>query len=451
MDEFDLDRTTEVGWASFLSRLADHLGTLSEPLAMRPLGGEVDGSPVLEVSAVGDDPDRLVLHAALRAPAGGTWPDDDRDRHMAALGWAADPGRTTYLLDLPRSHAHLLAAVVADTLREVVGVPHPAFLDAGALTIAAPSEDAAGELPPPELDLDTAITVQTPGELRQLVDTTLHVALGHPPRHDHDGDVPILFGSALVYVRTADAQPVVTVFAIPVQDIGDLEAARREAEIFNRRSVFGKFHLVGRQLVASVAIPCLPFVPRHLVGMVELMGREIDRLDEDLALRVRGRRWIDLLTGTGAVASAAPGEGLGAETGAPGEDVPVAGAATAGPGSAPPADAAPAADAASDDTAEAVLPPELATLLELDADGAGLAPALVAEVCHHDRDLILSLIGLAEEQTISWRTSVGQARAAGDADQARAAADEMRGWARTVRDLRAALRHVVTFGGSPEG
>ena len=94
---------------------------------------------------------------------------------------------------------------------------------------------------------------------------------------------------------------------------------------------------------------------------------------------------------------------------------------------------------------------ELATLLQLDAEGAGLAPALVAEVCHHDRDLILRLIRLAEEQTISWRASVGQARAAGDADAARDAAQELRGWARTVRDLRAALRHVVTFGGQAEG
>ena len=424
MDEFDLDRTTEVGWASFLSRLADHLGTLAGPLTLRPLGGEDDGSPVLEVSVRDGGPEEAVLHAELRAAAGTSWPADDRARHLLTLGWTAAPDRTAYLLDLPRSHAHLLAAVITDTLREVVGVPHPALLDAGELTIAAPAEDGRGERTRPDLDLDTAVTVRTPAELRDLVDATLHAALGHAPRHDHDGDVPILFGSALVYVRTADAQPVVTVFAIPVQDIGDLEAARREVEIFNRRSVFGKLHLVGRQLVASVSIPCLPFVPRHLVGMVELLGREVDRLDEDLALRVRGRRWIDLVAGTAA----------GGPT-----------AGTAGTGAAPPP------PPGTHPSGEAELPPELTTLLALDAAGAGLPPARVAEVCHHDRDLILALIRLAEERTIAARASVDRARAAGDADAARSAADEMRRWARTVRLLRAALRHVVTFGGPADG
>ncbi|GGK70095.1 T3SS (YopN, CesT) and YbjN peptide-binding chaperone 1 [Ornithinimicrobium pekingense] len=432
MDEFDLDRTTEVGWASFLSRLADHLATLAGPLTLRPLGGEDDGSPVLEVSVRDDGPGEAGLHAELRPAAGAPWADDDRSRHLMALGWTADPDRTAYLLELPRSHAHLLAAVMTDTLREVVGVPHPALLDAGELTIAAPAEDEQGERdaqPVPDLDLDTAVTVRTPAELRGLVDATLHAALGHAPRHDHDGDVPILFGSALVYVRTADAQPVVTVFAIPVQDIGDLEAARHEVEIFNRRSVFGKLHLVGRQLVASVSIPCLPFVPRHLVGMVELMGREIDRLDEDLALRVRGRRWIDLLAGT---TPAGPG-------GAPaGTD----GGAPSAPGPAP---------RASQPPEEEALPGELATMLQLDASGTALPPARVAEICHHDRDLILRLIRLAEERTIEARASVGRAGAAGDADAARSAGDEVRRWSRTVRVLRAALRHVVTFGGPGEG
>ncbi|GAA1179391.1 hypothetical protein GCM10009584_21560 [Ornithinimicrobium humiphilum] len=423
MEEFDLDRTTEVGWAAFLSRLADHLGTAREPLVMTPMGGEDDHLPVLEVTpgAGGDD---ALLHAELRGPGEDPWPEEARTRHLLSLGWTPAPGGTAYLLDLPRSHAHLLAAVVTDTLRDVVGVPHPAFLDAGALTIAAPTEAEPEEpAPPPQVDLDTAVMVRTPAELRELVDTTLHAALGHPPRHDHDGDVPILYGSALVYVRTADAAPVVTVFAIPVQDIGDLEAARREVEIFNRRAIFGKFTLVGRQIVASVAVPCLPFVPRHLVGMVELMGREIDQLDEDLALRVQGRRWIDLVSGTGP-AGAPPTQ-------------PVVRAVDVAPPAAP----------------EAEPPAELQTLvqLQLDAEGGDLEPALVADVCHRDRDLILRLIRMAEDQTLRWRSGVGRARAAGDADGARSAGDQVRAWARTVRNLRAALRHVVTFGGSAEG
>lgn len=436
MEEFDLDRATEIGWAGFQSQLADHLAGTHEPLTVLPFGGDAASSPVLEVRPTGGGEDEA-LHAELRAPEGSTWPEDDRARHMAALGWSTDPGRTAYLIDLPRTHAHLLAAVLTDTLREVVGVPHPAFLDAGVLTPRPPAEDQQEKPPVPELDLDTAVPVQTPQQLRELVDTTLHVLIGHPPRHDQDGDVPILFGSALVYVRTADAQPVVTIFSIPVQDITDMTAARREVEIFNRSSVFAKLHLVGRQAVASVSIPCLPFVPRHLVGMVQMMGRDIDRLDEDLALRVGGRRWIDLVSGSGAM------RGLGSPAGR--EDA-------AGAQEEPAPDGGGSADTGSGDGGDRAggdgtdVPPELRTLLEMSSDSTPLDPARVAEVCHNDRGLLLRLIRIAEEQTISWRSSVGEARAAGDADRVREATQEMRGWRSTVRDLRAALRHVVTFG-----
>ncbi|AXH95400.1 T3SS (YopN, CesT) and YbjN peptide-binding chaperone 1 [Ornithinimicrobium avium] len=417
MEEFDLDRATEIGWAGFQSQLADHLAVTREPLSVMPFGGDPSSSPVLEVAPTGEDE---TLHAELRAADGSTWPEDDRSRHMTALGWSVDPGRTTYVTEMPRSHAHLLAAIVTDTLREVVGVPHPAFLDAGVLTPRPPAEDEQEPTPVPQLDVDTAVPVRTPQQLRELVDTTLHVLLGHPPRHDADGDVPILFGSALVYVRTADAQPVVTIFSIPVQDIGDLTAARREVAILNRSSVFAKFHLVGRQVVASVSIPCLPFVPRHLFGMVQMMGRDIDRLDEDLAVRVGGRRWIDLVSGAGSLRPPGTEELEAAVQGGP----PTSARGTEGD-----------------------LPPELRTVLDMSADGAPpLDPAAVAEVCHHDPALLLRLIRVAEEQTISWRTSVGTARTAGDPDEVRAATQEMRAWRSTVRDLRAALRHVVTFG-----
>lgn len=418
-DEFDLDRSIEVDWASFQSRLAEHLSGSDEPLRVTPMTAEDVAVPVVQVV-----PDQDVLHATLLAPSGApeAWPDPARRGHLLSLGWQVVEGGNAYRMQLPRTHAHLLAAVLTDTLQEVVGTPHPAFLDAGALSIRAPDEPPPAEnVPRPQLDLDRAILVGSPSELRDAVETTLHAALGHPPRHDADGDIPILYGSALVYVRTADSQPVVSIFAIVVQDVADLEVARREVMILSRRSVFAKFHLVGRQIIASVAIPSLPFVPRHLVGMVELVGREIDALDDDLALRVRGRRWLDVMSG-------APAPRAASEQDAP--DLP-------GPGGGEP-------------LPEEPLPEELLTLLQMGARGTGLDPAAVAEVCHRDRGLIVRLIRLAEEQTISWRRSVQTARSAGDVDAARAATGELRGWQSTVKDLRAALRHVVSFDPGPD-
>lgn len=418
MDGFDLDRATEVGWAGFLTRLAAHLATATEPLRITPYGAGSESAPALEVR-----PDGEVLHAELRIPEGRPALDEQNRRHLGSLGWREE-SPTAYLLERPRTHAHLLAAVVSDTLRHVVGAPHPAFLDAGSLTIAPPdpADDVAVR---PEIDLDEPVRVTTPAELRQAVETTLHATMGHPPRRDADGDVPIVFGTTLVYVRTADAQPVVSIFAILVQDVADLEAARREVGILNRESVFAKFHLVGRQVVASVAIPSLPFVPRHLVGMIELMGRELDRLDDALAVRVQGRRWIDVMTGRGPGGVETPSATPDTRDGTGGQEE-----GDLGSGQAPDG-----------------LPEELLTLLNLDREGpVPLEPALVADVCHHDRSLILRFIRIAEERTISGRGAVDEAREAGDVERARAATEELHRWQSTVRDLRAALRHVVTFG-----
>lgn len=457
MDEFDLDRAAEVGWAGFLTRLAGHLATMTEPLRITPYGADdTDAAPypVLLVEPADD-----LLQAQLFPPGGVPWPEDSRRERMVGLGWSEELGGAAYRLRMPRAHAHLMAAALTDTLRDVAGAPHPAFLDAGALTISAPAGPDQAEAPVPELDLDEAIKVTTPVELREAVETSLHVVMGHPPRRDADGDIPIVFGTTLVYVRTADSQPVVTIFAVVVQDIADLGAARREVGILNRQSVFAKFHLVGNQVIASVAIPSLPFVPRHLVGMVEMMGKELDQLDDALALRVSGRRWIDIMTGV-----EAPGEPAADPVNPPyeGDDAgqqgsrPDGGDDGAGPGRGP---GRGTRDVDGDDDVDGSpqvdgtpLPDELVTLHQFHVDDdAPLDPAVVADVCHRDRSLVLQLIRAAEEQTLSWRRTLDEARAAGATDAARDATDELKTWNMTARDLRAALRHIVTFGGGDEG
>ncbi|MFK5646735.1 T3SS (YopN, CesT) and YbjN peptide-binding chaperone 1 [Ornithinimicrobium sp. LYQ121] len=441
MEEFDLDRATQVAWAGFLTRLGTHLTAIDEPLTLMPYSGDTRRTPTITVT-----PEADTLHAVLHAP-GPDWSAAERTGRLTAQGWRTEEDGTAYLLDLPRSHAHLLAAVTVDTLREVIGVPHPALLEAGRLTItpptgAAPTHQGAeptqeGAEPVPQIDLDAPVRVNSPAALRRAVHTTLHAALRTPPRHDRDDDVPIVYGSALVYVHTADAQPVVSVFTIAVQDVTDLDAARREVEILNRGSVFTKYRLAGRQIVGSVAIPCLPFVPRHLIGMVELVGRETDAMDEDLALRVGGRRWVDVISGGPRQGSVAPGREQGMQS---------AGGGGADPGAVDRGRAnGEEVDEEVDEDEE--LPFELQTLLQLDAGGdARLEASLVADVCHRDRDLILGLLRVAEEQTLTWRDAVDEAREAADAEGVSAATTELRAWESTVRDLRGALRYVVTFG-----
>ena len=149
-------------------------------------------------------------------------------------------------------------------------------------------------------------------------------------------------------------------------------------------------------------------------------------MDEDLALRVGGRRWVDVLSGD------APRQGslaTGPEPGVPSD----------GGGGPDPGGAAEGRET-DEHPEEEELPSELQTLLQLDADGdERLEASLVADVCHHDRDLILRLLRIAEEQTLTWRDAVDEAREAADAEEVSAATTEITG-----STSRLGLRYVIS-------
>jgi hypothetical protein len=92
---------------------------------------------------------------------------------------------------------------------------------------------------------------------------------------------------------------------------------------------------------------------------------------------------------------------------------------------------------------DAELPSDLLTLLQLDPDGDGLEPDLVADVCGWDRERTLTYIRIGERQEIAWREAVLQATADGDVEEAEACNHELAGWHRTVVDLRNGLRAIV--------
>lgn len=460
-DDFDLDRVMELGWVNFQARLADHLRQLEGPLTLAPLAGSErsdqaqsgadvaaakrDGLAGTEGGSTSSDGGVKpmpgitvsVLEDGLRADLPSSILDllPSVDAELRSLGWQSDPrpeGSQSYSILSPRSHADLLAAVTVQTLREVLGVAHPVFLDAGPLTIPSPAQEAPPQdsEPVPEVDFDVPVRPENPKQLKEAVDTILHAALKHRPRYDPDGDIPMLFGSTMVFVRVNDSKPVVQVFAIAAHSIRDLPAAQREVEISNRRSIFVRYGLYGSQILASAAVLATPLLPRHLLQIVEMVGREVDNIDEDLALRISGRRRIDPPASrpqeSGVARPGAKDDGAVREpTGALVDDGRSAPQAADGHGS---------------------LPAELVTVLALGHDAQGrVDPAVIAETCHRDRDLLRRLIRTAEEHTIAWRESMNQARLTGDTERATAAALEMRGWQGAVRDLRAGLRHVVNY------
>ena len=149
----------------------------------------------------------------------------------------------------------------------------------------------ANTVEPPDEPL--AITSDGRKHLDQLVDQALLPLLGQVPDRDDDGDIPVVSGTAVVFVRTGPHAPLITIWAEVAVEVSDLDRAKFEVEVLNRDRPFAKFVLVDDRIVAQVHLPAAPFAPEHLRQTLAMMCELADEVDDDLAVRVSGRRFLE--------------------------------------------------------------------------------------------------------------------------------------------------------------
>ncbi len=338
--------------------------------------------------------------------------DQERTETLLGLGWSVptyghgdepDEGSANFYIDLERNHADRLAVMTVRAFRDVFGVAHPAFLSADNLGEDTASQARVVESPATTVESDEplAITPTDREHLQSLVDDALTPVFGHVPEHDEDDDVPVVSGTALVWVRVLEGAPVVHLFAALVRDVVDLERAAFEVAVLNRDVRLIKFVLVEDTVMAHVYLPALPFAPLHLRAMLDLMAQTVDKLDDDLVARIGGARAFE----------ATPDE---------------------------------EPDEESDAEERASMHPAMLTLLQLDAESPGsVDPELAATICEMDRDLILGLITWNSEQEIAWRLARDEAMLREDSGEADVDGLEMRHAELMTNLLRRALRVVV--------
>ena len=424
---FDLDRSTERAWSRFQARLADHVAEMSDDdilvvSAESVVEEDADGSaPYVQFCAWGETLVRAEV-SSNEFLAAGVRLDDVSTRAIEGLGWAAptagaddpDPGEgsANFFVDLERAQADRLAVMTCRAMRDVFGVAHPAFLSAGSLNddndpqLGIPATDAA----PVEPTVDVpAMYPRDRDHLKELVDEALTPYFGDEPHHDEDDDIPVVSGSALVFVRVMERAPTIELFSCLVHGVTDAERAAFEVTVLNRDETFLEFLLVEDSVMAYLYLPAYPFAPDHLRAMLSVMSQAVDRLDDDLAPRVGGHRAFETTADTTVDdAEAALDEALDVET---------------------------ATDA---------IHPAMSTLLQLDADAPGsVTPELAASVCAMDRDLVLELITWNSEQEIAWRHARDQALLLGDTDEAEVCDHETTHAEQMVNLRRRALRFVV--------
>src|SRR3954447_6275324 len=426
---FDLDRSTERAWSRFQARLADHVAEMDDDEVLvisadSAVDPEAEGAaPYVQFCAWGG----TLVRSEVSSNA--FLADEVRldEAAMAALedlGWlapaagdeaASDEAPANFHLDTERVEADRLAVMACRALRDIFGVPHPAFLSAGTL-----EEDADPELGiPAVVSVPEEASVEPPAvfprdrdHLRELVDRALTPFFGNEPRHDEDDDIPVVSGSALVFVRVMEQMPTVELFCCLVHDVTDADRAAFEVAVLNRDETFLKFLLVDDAVMAYLYLPAYPFAPERLRTMLSVMSRSVDKLDDDLAVRVGGRRTFE---------SPPEEDEWSAELGSPDADE----------------------DRMAEPDVDAVHP-AMMTLLQLHADAPGsVTPELAASVCAMDRGLVLDLIAWNSRREIAWRQARDAALLEGDGDEAEACDQETTQAEQWVNLLRRALRVIV--------
>jgi len=404
----DLDRATAKAWRRFRRELADRIADLGQgevlavaveaPIDNNPKSG---CAPYIQFCrgegdiVLGEVSGNRNLHAAHCL-------DKQARRRLEEIGWSRPRpkhGLFNFLAEIDQSHADQLAAMAVTAFYEVFGVTHPAFLMGDVSIGEDPDLPHADTVEPPDEPLAT--TPVGHEHLDELVDQALLPLLGQVPSRDDDGDIPVVSGTAVVFVRTLPQAPLIRIWAEVAVEVSDQDRAKFEVEVLNRDRPFAKFVLVDDRIVAQVHVPAYPFVPEHLRQTLAMMCGLADEVDDDLAVRVGGRRFLE--------PSALQ------ETDAAGE------------------------------SERGSIHPAMLTLLQLDAENPGsIKPSLAAQVCENDTELILTLIRWNEEQEIAWRTARDNARDTGDPDDEADACEHERAQAqRTTKLLRKALRLVL--------
>ncbi len=416
--EFDLDRSTARAWSQFQARLADHVAAMTDDdvlIVEADAGGNDDDTgvaPYVQFVAWGDDRIRCEVssneHLAARYAL-----DAEATATLQSLGWSfpdshaddeSDTASSNFHLDSERGSADKLAVMAVKALRGVFGVAHPAFLSARNLGAGAVTPDLG--IPSPMVE--SAVQIHEPlavvpddvDHLRTLVDEALEPVFGHGPNHDSDGDIPVVAGSALLFVRVLEDAPAVEMFSTVVRGVSNLDEAAVAVGEFNNGIRLIKFLLVDDVIIAVAHVPAMPFAPQQLRSVLDYMSRIADGIDDGLAARVGGRP----------VFQDQPGDRTASST--------------------------------ADEDFE--MPAELETLLHLNADEQSpVDPDLAASVCGYDRDVVLRLLKIASQQEITWRRSQDEAAMQGDRDEAAARGGDAARWAKTVETLRSALRVIV--------
>ena len=280
-----------VAWAPFAQELAKVLAKLEEdqylilPIkrSRRFVQFAGQGSYGLRIEATGNK--YLPKHEQL---------DADQIADLVKLGWnlptgtpeastpELDPdGSPNFCIEFPAPVKYAVVANLAvQTLREILRVPHPAFLEYESFN--ADSEILAF----PELGLRVAQREQAPAPQQNLplllLEAIRETTGATDLELDSDDEVTIRFGSSLVSVRPYADRPYALVYSTLLRNVELNDQLLRTINDLNARERLVRWFVSGASVFAVAEICLAPFVPEHVKTGFTHFCHVVDGVDQVL-------------------------------------------------------------------------------------------------------------------------------------------------------------------------
>lgn len=295
-DDFDLDRSTAEAWDTFESRLSEVLSVMddSSDLTIGSVATSTETVPFVRFHSISRDVVRA--EAASNALLGEHYQLGAQQlNQFESTGWhpptaAGERPTPNFWVEVDQEDSDRLAHLTVQVLRDIYGIQHPVFL--------APDQLAEILQPRPEplegySEFDPEDVVATVPVSREHLDDMMEAELaemfGHQPMRDAEGDIAIRVGSTMLFLRTSADHREIIVFACLVHDVEGRSRAMEVLSDLNTTVRLVKFQLIRDRVFVTTSVFAHPFVPAHLRQAVRILSEVADGIDEELAVKLRGR------------------------------------------------------------------------------------------------------------------------------------------------------------------
>lgn len=141
---------------------------------------------------------------------------------------------------------------------------------------------------PLRIDGALAVATEERGELHGLCVRTLAELLGSEPDTDEDGDIAVPVHGFAVYVTVADDGPQLHVWSSILTGLGDRAKAAEQLVELAEEWPRLRFTFSDEHLLVSTLVDADPFVPQHLINLIDEIHEFTHELDDEFAQRFGG-------------------------------------------------------------------------------------------------------------------------------------------------------------------